>query len=121
MTPEYMYQVLEHQKRHWPGIYRGIVTDNADPTSMGRLKVKIPSISDSLELWAMPCVPYAGDQVGFFSLPEPGTNCWLMFEAADISYPVSKYRDSAGATVNCRVPERPTPSSGRRDLDRPDR
>ncbi len=32
MTPEYMYQVLEHQKRHWPGIYRGIVTDNADPT-----------------------------------------------------------------------------------------
>src|SRR5262249_36988158 len=38
--------------------------------------------------WAMPCVPYAGDGVGFYSLPEQGTGVWVEFEGGDPSYPV---------------------------------
>jgi uncharacterized protein involved in type VI secretion and phage assembly len=41
-----------------------------------------------LEVWAMPCVPFAGDQVGFFCLPEAGTGVWVEFEAGDPSFPI---------------------------------
>jgi uncharacterized protein involved in type VI secretion and phage assembly len=36
----------------------------------------------------MPCVPYAGEGVGFYSLPEPDTGVWIEFEAGDPSFPV---------------------------------
>jgi len=73
--------------RHF-GKYRGKVTDNADPTRRARLKVKVPSVLGDLEVWAMPCVPYAGDKVGFHLLPEPDTGVWIEFEAGDLSYPI---------------------------------
>ena len=73
--------------RHF-GKYRGTVTDNADTTKRARLKVRVPAVLGDLELWAMPCVPYAGDKVGFFFLPEPGTGVWVEFEAGDPSYPI---------------------------------
>lgn len=75
-------------RSHYFGKYRGTVSDNSDPTTRGRLKVKVPSVLGDLELWAMPCVPYAGSQVGFYTLPEPGTGVWVEFEAGDPSYPV---------------------------------
>src|SRR5260370_26780672 len=36
----------------------------------------------------MPCVPFAGDQVGFYSLPPTGSGVWIEFEAGDPSYPI---------------------------------
>jgi uncharacterized protein involved in type VI secretion and phage assembly len=36
----------------------------------------------------MPCVPYAGDSVGFFALPENGTGIWVEFEAGNPNYPI---------------------------------
>ena len=75
------------QSRYY-GKYRGSVADNADPTNRGRLRVRVPSVLGALEVWAMPCVPYAGAGVGFYSLPEPGTNIWVEFEAGDPSFPV---------------------------------
>jgi uncharacterized protein involved in type VI secretion and phage assembly len=80
--------ILHWIRSHYFGKYRGTVSDNADPTTRGRLKVKVPSVLGDLELWAMPCVPYAGSQVGFFTLPETGTGVWVEFEAGDPSYPV---------------------------------
>jgi uncharacterized protein involved in type VI secretion and phage assembly len=90
MTDDLLFDDLHTWVRgHFFGKYRGIVTDNADPTNRGRLKVQIPSVLGAgVELWAMPCVPYAGNQVGFYSLPEPGTGVWLEFEAGDPSFPV---------------------------------
>lgn len=73
--------------RHF-GKYRGTVTDNADPTKRARLKVRVPAVLGDLEVWAMPCVPYAGDKVGFYLLPEPQTGVWVEFEAGDPSYPI---------------------------------
>jgi uncharacterized protein involved in type VI secretion and phage assembly len=83
---------LEHlvdwvRHRHF-GKYRGTVTDNADPTTRARLKVRVPAVLGDLEVWAMPCVPYAGDKVGLHLLPETGTGVWVEFEAGDASYPV---------------------------------
>jgi uncharacterized protein involved in type VI secretion and phage assembly len=73
--------------RHF-GKYRGTVTDNADPTTRARLKVRVPAVLGDLEVWAMPCVPYAGDKVGLHLLPENGTGVWVEFEAGDPSYPI---------------------------------
>lgn len=71
------------------GKYRGTVVNNIDPLSKGRLQVSVPAVYGSNTLnWALPCLPYAGDGVGFLFLPVPGTNIWVEFEAGDISYPI---------------------------------
>ena len=36
----------------------------------------------------MPCVPYAGPDVGFFALPPTGANIWVEFEGGDPDYPI---------------------------------
>lgn len=88
MSHEGLQSLVDWVRGHYFGKYRGTVSDNADPTSRGRLKVKVPAILGSLEVWAMPCVPYAGDGVGFYSLPAVGVGVWIEFEAGDPSYPV---------------------------------
>ena len=80
--------LLNWVRGHFFGKYRGTVSDNADPTSRGRLKVKVPAVLGAVEVWAMPCVPYAGKGVGFYSLPESGVGVWVEFEAGDPSYPI---------------------------------
>lgn len=88
MEQQLIEQVIDWIRNRYFGKYRGTVSDNADPTSRGRLKVKVPAVLGDLEMWAMPCVPYAGAGVGFYSLPEPGTGVWVEFEAGDPSYPI---------------------------------
>lgn len=75
------------QQRYY-GKYRGTVIDTMDPNQQGRLQVEVPSVLGSARLWAMPCVPYAGDGVGLYLLPEPGTGLWVEFEGGDPSYPI---------------------------------
>lgn len=80
--------ILEYLRSHYFGKYRGTVSDNDDPTSRARLKVQVPSVLGSLEVWAMPCVPYAGKDVGFYSLPPQQSGVWVEFEGGDPSYPI---------------------------------
>jgi len=75
-------------RSHFFGKYRGSVTDNEDPAQRGRLQVKVPAVLGSLDVWAAPCVPYAGPDVGFYCLPETGSGVWVEFEGGDPSYPV---------------------------------
>ncbi len=71
------------------GKYRGTVVNNLDPQSQGRLQVQVPAVLGEGRLsWAMPCVPYAGNQVGFYFIPEIGANLWVEFEAGDPDYPI---------------------------------
>lgn len=70
------------------GKYRGKVIDTNDPTSRGRLLVSIPAVLGEITVWAMPCVPYAGDQVGFYSIPPVDSGVWCEFEGGDPSYPI---------------------------------
>jgi len=88
MDRDALSTVLEWIQSHHFGKYRGQVTDNADPNGRGRLKVKVPAVLSDAEIWAVPCVPYAGDKVGFFFLPEPGSGVWVEFEGGDPSYPI---------------------------------
>ena len=88
MEDELTGQLLDWVRNRYFGKYRGVVTDNTDPTSRGRIKVKVPAVLGELETWAMPCVPYAGDGVGSYILPEPNAGVWVEFEAGDPSYPI---------------------------------
>lgn len=71
------------------GKHRGLVVDNNDPSSLGRLRAKIPEILGNVETgWAMPSTPYAGNSAGFFMVPPIGTGVWIEFEAGDVSRPI---------------------------------
>ncbi len=74
---------------NYVGKYRGIVIENIDPMQMGRLMVQIPDVSNLIpSTWAMPCVPFAGIQSGFFAVPEIGSGVWIEFEQGNPDYPI---------------------------------
>lgn len=71
------------------GKYRGKVANNKDPMNLGRLQVSVPAVlGEGKHSWAMPCVPYAGKDIGFFMLPPNGSNIWVEFEGGDPDYPI---------------------------------
>lgn len=75
--------------RRYFGKYRGKVAANKDPFSLGRIQVEVPAIlGPGRTSWAMPCTPYAGNDVGFFMIPPIGSNIWVEFEAGDPDYPI---------------------------------
>jgi uncharacterized protein involved in type VI secretion and phage assembly len=88
MENDLLQQLAVWVRNRYFGKYRGTVVDNKDSSSRGRVKVRVPAVLGDLEVWAMPCVPYAGDGVGFYSLPKPETGVWVEFEAGDPSYPI---------------------------------
>jgi uncharacterized protein involved in type VI secretion and phage assembly len=71
------------------GKHRGKVVNNIDPLQLGRLQVTVPDVlGRQTSVWAMPCVPYAGPQVGFYTMPTVGANVWIEFEHGDTEYPI---------------------------------
>lgn len=88
MRTDVTEDLLEWVRSHYFGKYRGTVTDNTDPTQRGRLKVRVPAVLADVEVWAMPCVPYAGASVGFYAMPDSGTGVWVEFEGGDPSYAI---------------------------------
>jgi uncharacterized protein involved in type VI secretion and phage assembly len=71
------------------GKYRGTVINNIDPMQQGRLMVQVPDVSNILpSTWAMPCVPFAGIQSGFFAIPPIGSGVWIEFEQGNTDYPI---------------------------------
>jgi uncharacterized protein involved in type VI secretion and phage assembly len=79
--------LLERLRTRFYGKYRGIVSD-VDASTM-RIKAKVPSVLGETDSgWCMPCVPYAGPNVGFAFLPETGSGVWIEFEGGDVSYPI---------------------------------
>jgi uncharacterized protein involved in type VI secretion and phage assembly len=87
MNEQALLDVLDRIRNRFYGKYRGSVTD-VDAGTL-RIKAKVPSVlGDQATGWCMPCVPYAGDNVGFAFLPEPGSGVWIEFEGGDVSYPI---------------------------------
>jgi uncharacterized protein involved in type VI secretion and phage assembly len=87
MNDAMMLEILERVRNRFYGKYRGTVTDiDADTL---RIKAKVPAVLGQQKTgWCMPCVPYAGSNVGFAFLPEEGTGVWIEFEGGDVSYPI---------------------------------
>jgi uncharacterized protein involved in type VI secretion and phage assembly len=79
--------LLEHLRNRFYGKYRGVVTDVDAATC--RIKAAVPAVYGQVESgWCMPCVPYAGPNVGIAFLPEVGSAVWIEFEGGDVSYPI---------------------------------
>ncbi len=70
------------------GKHRGTVENNIDPQGLGRVQVSVPGVLGGSLAWAMPCSPFAGPGVGFFSVPPQGASVWVEFERGDPDYPV---------------------------------
>lgn len=70
------------------GKYRGTVVQNVDPLKKGRLQVTVPDVNIAPSTWALPCLPVAGIQMGFLSIPAIGSGVWVEFEKGDPDYPV---------------------------------
>lgn len=82
-------EVLQSQQNKYFGKYRGLVRDNVDVLQRrGRLKVVVPQVLGEAEVWALPCVPFAGASIGAFAVPPVDTPVWVEFEAGDPTYPI---------------------------------
>ena len=87
MSDPLLHELMDRVRNRFYGKYRGVVTD-VDASTM-RIKASVPSVLPNGGTgWCMPCVPYAGPQVGFVMLPEVGSGVWIEFEGGDVSYPV---------------------------------
>jgi uncharacterized protein involved in type VI secretion and phage assembly len=87
MNDAMMLEILERVRNRFYGKYRGTVTDIDGDTL--RIKAKVPAVLGQQKTgWCMPCVPYAGSNVGFAFLPEEGAGVWIEFEGGDVSYPI---------------------------------
>jgi hypothetical protein len=77
------------EPRRFYGKYRGTVEGTLDPMQLGRVQVSCPAVLGEGSLsWAMPCSPYAGNQVGLFLVPPVGANVWVEFEGGDTRQPI---------------------------------
>ena len=82
-----LQELLDRVRNRFYGKYRGIVTNVDDST--WRIQASVPNVLPGGGTgWCMPCVPYAGPQVGFLMLPEVGSAVWIEFEGGDVSYPI---------------------------------
>jgi uncharacterized protein involved in type VI secretion and phage assembly len=87
MNEQLLQDVVETLRGRFFGKYRGTVTQ-VDAGTM-RIKANVPAVLGVTESgWALPCVPYAGDSVGFAFLPEVGSAVWIEFEAGNVSFPI---------------------------------
>jgi hypothetical protein len=81
--------LLERQTDRFYGKYRGLVVNNLDPLSRGRLQALVPEVlGETPSTWALPCAPYAGTGSGLFTIPPVGAGVWIEFEAGDASRPI---------------------------------
>ena len=82
--------LIQKVERRFYGKYRGFVKNNQDPKHLGRLTLQVPSVlGDEVTGWAMPCVPYGGqDNQGFLCIPDVGAGVWVEFEEGDLEFPI---------------------------------
>lgn len=91
-------QMLEEPSPNQPERFYGVVVaevrDNNElrdvppKVPIGRVKVSYPGLSDNFTSgWAPVARPMAGDDMGFYALPEPGDQVLVAFEHGDLSKP----------------------------------
>ncbi len=74
------------------GVYIAIVTQNQDPdTKINRIKVKLPWYDggDTEQIdWVQLVVPMAGNEFGWYAVPDVGDQVMVMFVNGDLKMPV---------------------------------
>lgn len=70
------------------GVVPAIVTDARDPDKLGRVKLKLPWLSDTYEtFWARTVHTWAGKNYGSLVAPEVGDEVLIAFEQGDLRRP----------------------------------
>jgi len=78
----------QHDDDRITGVVIGIVTNNKDPDGLGRVKVRFPWLSGSIEShWARVATPMAGNGRGLYFLPEVDDEVLVLFERGDVNFP----------------------------------
>ncbi|HZT57819.1 MAG TPA: phage baseplate assembly protein V [Pyrinomonadaceae bacterium] len=88
IVEELVNKAADKAPKKYYGKYRGTVINNIDPMQIGRLQVIVPDVSLIPGSWAMPCLPLAGIQNGFYTVPIIGSGVWVEFEQGDPDYPI---------------------------------
>jgi uncharacterized protein involved in type VI secretion and phage assembly len=81
--------VFDEDEVRYPGLYIGEVVDRDDPEGLGRVRVRIPGLVEPASAWAFPLGTVGGgsDRRGFFSVPEKGAECGVLFHQGDVDHP----------------------------------
>lgn len=84
-----LYYGLESIGKYYSS-YRGYVVDNEDPDGLGKLQIKIPSITNNKihPSWAYPKTQWGGNDYGMQLLPAKGELVWVEFEHGDNRFPI---------------------------------
>lgn len=86
MLPDFL--IPRKDNGRYLGVTVGIVTNNQDPDGLGRIKVRLPWLSDECEShWARVMTPMAGPERGFYFLPEVDDEVLVAFEHGRIDSP----------------------------------
>ncbi len=107
-TERIVADLVHHIEARYYGKHRGLVVENADPQQLGRLRVQVPSVlgTDVVTGWAMPCVPYGGDEdQGFLFIPEVGAGVWIEFEEGDLEFPIWVGTFWSGPGLDSQLPK----------------
>ncbi len=93
------------------GKYRGVISDVNDPMRLCRVRARVPDVLGTRETgWALPCLPFAGQGMGFYATPKVGANVWIEFEHGDPEYPIWSgcfYTATTEVPANALVPPMP--------------
>jgi uncharacterized protein involved in type VI secretion and phage assembly len=83
-------EAMDFIRNRFFGKYSGTVSDVDDDENRGRIKAQVPEVYEENvdSPWALPSVPFAGNNHGLVVLPEVGDGVWIEFEAGDPSRPI---------------------------------
>lgn len=90
----FLEKVMQHGFEYFGlyyGVYRGRVTDNADPEDRGRVKLTAPgaALAQPPNIWVPPAgFMAAGLNRGWFWPPEVGDSVWVVFSQGQTRYPL---------------------------------
>ncbi len=70
-------------------LYHGVVTNNADPLKIGRVKLRIPGVVEPDSDWAFPLAMAGGGEnaIGFYAVPKIGAEVGVWFLQGDPDRP----------------------------------
>jgi uncharacterized protein involved in type VI secretion and phage assembly len=88
MIPWGLFDELPREAGRIYGMVVGVVTNNQDPDGLGRVKVRFPWLSEEHESpWARMVAPMAGNDRGFYTLPEVDDEVLVAFEHGQVERP----------------------------------
>ena len=90
--PSFFFQQVRDSETRGQRVFEaviGIVVDNKDPDKLARVKVRLPSLSGPDTAWWAPMVSLgAGNERGWFFLPEIDDEVLVVFEHGNIGRPL---------------------------------